>query len=510
MPASDWCTIYYNWVVIVCNWCTLCYNCMVINCDWCTLYYNCVVIVCDWCTLCYNCVVIVIDAHSITTAWWLFVIDAHSITTAWWLFVIDAHSVTTAWWLFVIDAHPLTTAWWLFVIDAHPLTTAWWLFVVDAHPLTTAWWLFVIDAHPLTTAWWLFVIDAHSITTAWWFFVIDARSVTTAWWLFVIDACSVTTAWWLFVIGARSVTTAWWLFVIGAHSVTTAWWLFYPAHHCRWLMDFPMLQIMLLCSWHKMFKSESVHYTWWSYHWVVYFIQCYLIIIDCCTELVDLTWAWCFVQVELNIGVLAYDDVCSCWNDLHVGRTSKDENAFINKFISRLPAGHISGELRSGRLGYYLLRWSQPTSSRGLCSHRKGTVFQGLGFGKCSSSVCVTSALNDLIQGWLPQVHFGTALQFSNQWKKQTLCLGLQNCEQSSSSKAICQLECCIQQVMLLLLRAQGLSLTGWGQLPCWPTGTSSGNCQEMEALMVRVCHAPWQPFQNHPSGHFGGLATPW
>ena len=27
---------------------------------------------------------------------------------------------------------------------------------------------------------------------------------------------------------------------------------------------------------------------------------------------------------------------------------------------------------------------------------------------------------------------------------------------------------------------------------------------------MVRACHTPRQPLQNHPSGHFGGWATPW
>ena len=47
-------------------------------------------------------------------------------------------------------------------------------------------------------------------------------------------------------------------------------------------------------------------------------------------------------------------------------------------------------------------------------------------------------------------------------------------------------------------------------QLLCGSTGTSSGNCQETEACMVRACHTPRQPLQNHPSGHLGGLATPW
>ena len=37
-----------------------------------------------------------------------------------------------------------------------------------------------------------------------------------------------------------------------------------------------------------------------------------------------------------------------------------------------------------------------------------------------------------------------------------------------------------------------------------------SGNCQKMETCMVRACHMPRQPLQNHPSGHLGGYATPW
>ena len=50
----------------------------------------------------------------------------------------------------------------------------------------------------------------------------------------------------------------------------------------------------------------------------------------------------------------------------------------------------------------------------------------------------------------------------------------------------------------------------GHDQLPCGSTGTSSGNCQETETCMVRVCHMARQPVQNHPSGHLGGWATPW
>ena len=43
-----------------------------------------------------------------------------------------------------------------------------------------------------------------------------------------------------------------------------------------------------------------------------------------------------------------------------------------------------------------------------------------------------------------------------------------------------------------------------------WSTGTSSGNCQEMETCIVWACLTPLQPPQNHPSGYFGGCATPW
>ena len=47
-------------------------------------------------------------------------------------------------------------------------------------------------------------------------------------------------------------------------------------------------------------------------------------------------------------------------------------------------------------------------------------------------------------------------------------------------------------------------------QLPWESNGTSSGNCQETETCMVRACHMPRQPLQNHPSGHLGGWAMPW
>ena len=42
-------------------------------------------------------------------------------------------------------------------------------------------------------------------------------------------------------------------------------------------------------------------------------------------------------------------------------------------------------------------------------------------------------------------------------------------------------------------------------QLPCGSTGTSSGSYQETETCMVRACHTPRQPPQNHPSRHLGG-----
>ena len=36
------------------------------------------------------------------------------------------------------------------------------------------------------------------------------------------------------------------------------------------------------------------------------------------------------------------------------------------------------------------------------------------------------------------------------------------------------------------------------------------GNCQETKTCMVRACHSPRQPLQNHPSRHLGGSATLW
>ena len=67
-----------------------------------------------------------------------------------------------------------------------------------------------------------------------------------------------------------------------------------------------------------------------------------------------------------------------------------------------------------------------------------------------------------------------------------------------------------------ILLFSDGLNLCSaaytveQNQLSCGSTGTSSGNCQETETCMVRACHTPRQPLQNHHSGHLGGWATPW
>ena len=47
-------------------------------------------------------------------------------------------------------------------------------------------------------------------------------------------------------------------------------------------------------------------------------------------------------------------------------------------------------------------------------------------------------------------------------------------------------------------------------QLPCGSTGTSSGNCQEIEICIVWACHIPPWPLKNHSSGHLGGWGTLW
>ena len=64
---------------------------------------------------------------------------------------------------------------------------------------------------------------------------------------------------------------------------------------------------------------------------------------------------------------------------------------------------------------------------------------------------------------------------------------------------------------LYLLLGAQDQRLGAeQDQLPRGSTGTFSGNCQKTETFMVRACHTPRQPLQNHPSGHLGGWASPW
>ena len=45
-------------------------------------------------------------------------------------------------------------------------------------------------------------------------------------------------------------------------------------------------------------------------------------------------------------------------------------------------------------------------------------------------------------------------------------------------------------------------------QHPCGSIGTSSDNCQETETCLVRACHTPRQPPQNHPSGHLRGWSA--
>ena len=50
----------------------------------------------------------------------------------------------------------------------------------------------------------------------------------------------------------------------------------------------------------------------------------------------------------------------------------------------------------------------------------------------------------------------------------------------------------------------------GADQPRCWSTGTSSGNCQETETHVVRACHTPRQPLQNHSSRRLRGWATLW
>ena len=39
---------------------------------------------------------------------------------------------------------------------------------------------------------------------------------------------------------------------------------------------------------------------------------------------------------------------------------------------------------------------------------------------------------------------------------------------------------------------------------------TSSSECQETETCIIQACYTPWQPLQNHLSGHLGRWAMPW
>ena len=62
-----------------------------------------------------------------------------------------------------------------------------------------------------------------------------------------------------------------------------------------------------------------------------------------------------------------------------------------------------------------------------------------------------------------------------------------------------------------LLFRTQNQHLgLEQDQLPCGSRGVSSGNCQETKTCVVRACHTPRQPLQNHPSGHLWGWTTLW
>ena len=62
-----------------------------------------------------------------------------------------------------------------------------------------------------------------------------------------------------------------------------------------------------------------------------------------------------------------------------------------------------------------------------------------------------------------------------------------------------------------LLLGVQDPRLSAeYNQFPCGSTGTSSGNRQDTETCIVRACHTPRQPLQNHPSGNLGEWVTPW
>ena len=57
-----------------------------------------------------------------------------------------------------------------------------------------------------------------------------------------------------------------------------------------------------------------------------------------------------------------------------------------------------------------------------------------------------------------------------------------------------------VTDLFLFLLRfPRPLSLRSRDQVPCGPTGTSFGNCQETGTRMVRAYRAPQQLLRNHP-----------
>ena len=62
-----------------------------------------------------------------------------------------------------------------------------------------------------------------------------------------------------------------------------------------------------------------------------------------------------------------------------------------------------------------------------------------------------------------------------------------------------------------LLLGAQGHQLdTEQDELPYWPSGYFSGNCQHTNTRRVRACRTPRQPLQNHLLGNIRGWAMLW
>ena len=114
----------------------------------------------------------------------------------------------------------------------------------------------------------------------------------------------------------------------------------------------------------------------------------------CCCTLhwtcwIDLSevWVLCWMNVDLwEMAFVGPEVTLSTWQSVHQHPMSK-ELAF------RLPAEHLPGELWRGWLGNHLLRRSQPTGIGGLCSHRKGGVFQQLGLWE----VCVCAFMMMMI-----------------------------------------------------------------------------------------------------------------